>query len=247
VPFDDDVWELYDLDADPSECDDLAAAEPERLEQLVGLWWDEAERHGVLPLDDRTIELFRPHLDDRSAHRTDRRYRYRPPMTPLPTGASPSPGGLAWDLAATVTRAAHEEGVLYATGNANSGLTVFVQNRRLVLDYNAFGDHTIVESDREVPEGDAVLSVHLRRVQGYTGAVTLAIDGEACAQAELPLMMMMVSSVGASVGQDHGLPVSDRYAGPFAFTGTLHGVDIELGSRDSAEDAAQARAAMARQ
>ncbi|MEE4383969.1 MAG: sulfatase/phosphatase domain-containing protein, partial [Pseudomonadales bacterium] len=247
VPFDEDRWELYDLDADASECDDLAAVEPERLTQLVELWWQEAERYGVLPLDDRTIELFRPQPNDHSVHRRDRRYRYRPPMTPLPVAATPSPGGMAWDLAASVTRGADDEGVLYATGNANSGMSIFVQGGRLVVDYNAFGEHTIVESEREVPVGDAVLSVHLRRLQGFTGTLTLAIDGEACGHVELPLMMMMMSSVGASVGQDHGLPVSDRYDGAFAFGGILHQVDIEVGSRANAEDAAQARMEMARQ
>jgi len=59
--------------------------------------------------------------------------------------------------------------------------------------------------------------------------------------------MTMMSSVGASVGEDHGLPVSDRYDGAFAFSGTLHQIDIELGNRASAEDAAQARMEMARQ
>lgn len=247
VPFDEDRWELYDLDADASECDDLAEAEPERLAQLVEFWWQEAERHGVLPLDDRTIELFRPQPNDRSVHRRDRRYHYRPPMTPLPVAATPSPGGMAWDLTAIVTRGADDEGVLYATGNGNSGMSIFVQGGRLVVDYNAFGEHTIVESERRVPVGDAVLSVHLRRVQGYTGTLTLGIDGDACGHVELPLMMMMMSSVGASVGQDHGLPVSDRYDGAFAFSGVLHQVDIEVGSRANAEDAAQARMEMARQ
>ena len=55
--FDDDQWELYHLDADRSECNDLASTHPEKLEELVSLWWREAEAHNVLPLDDRTIEL----------------------------------------------------------------------------------------------------------------------------------------------------------------------------------------------
>ena len=193
------------------------------------------------------MALFRPQPNDRSVHRKDRRYRYRPPMTPLPVAVTPSPGAKAWDLAASVTRTADDEGVLYATGNANSGMSIFVQDRRLVVDYNAFGAHTIIESQREVPVGQSVLSVHLRRLNGPTGVLTLAIDGEACGQVDLPLMMTMVSSVGASIGEDHGLQVSDRYQGAFAFSGDLHQIDIETGSRASAEDSAQARMEMARQ
>ena len=55
APFDDDVWELYDVVADPSETNDLAAAEPERLAAMVDLWWEEAARNDVLPLDNRPL------------------------------------------------------------------------------------------------------------------------------------------------------------------------------------------------
>ena len=94
TPFDEDRWELYDLDSDPSECNDLAETDSERLKSLIDLWWSEAERHGVLPLDDRMRQLFRRKPDDHSPHPTNRRYRYRPPMSPIPTAASPMPGGI---------------------------------------------------------------------------------------------------------------------------------------------------------
>ncbi len=57
-PFDDDEWGLYHLDKDFAECHDLAAEHPEKLCELIDAWWVEAGQHGVLPLDDRTIELF---------------------------------------------------------------------------------------------------------------------------------------------------------------------------------------------
>lgn len=76
VPYDDDQWELYNVAVDRSECHDLAAAEPERLAALVARWWEEAEAHGVLPLDDRTVELLAP------ASATARRIG--------PTGATPT-------------------------------------------------------------------------------------------------------------------------------------------------------------
>jgi arylsulfatase len=247
VPFDEDKWELYDLDADPSECRDLADGEPDQLQAMIDLWWSEAEQHGVLPLDDRTIELFRPRFHDHSPHRTDRRYRYRPPMSPIPTAASPGPGAAAWDLAASISFAAGDEGVLYATGNANSGLSVFVQNDRLMVDYNAFGDHVLVESDDDLPSGDVTVSLHLRRIEGRQGKLAIAVDGRLCGEVDLPLMMMMVSSVGASIGEDHGLAVSERYKAPYPFTGSLNLVEIEVGNTSDAEVAARSRAEMARQ
>ncbi len=246
--FDTEPWELYNLSVDPSECDDRAGRDPDRLAELVELWWSEADRHGVLPLDDRTLELFAPVRNDRSPHRTDRTYRYRPPMTPISSQPSPGLGGFAFDLTAQVTIAPGEEGVLWATGNENSGCSVFVQNGRLVVDYNAFDDHTIVESSVEVPTGDCVLQVHLERDGRSTGWVELAVDGRACGRAPIPFYMRMVSSVGSSIGLDHGSAVSARYTAPFAFTGTLHDLTIVLPARASAgEDAARAASEMARQ
>ena len=246
--FDTEPWELYDLSADPSECNDLAVFDPDRLAQMIDLWWQESVRHGVLPLDDRTLELFASHPSDHSAHRTDRRYRYRPPMSPIPSGSSASTGGFAFDLTAQVTTASGDEGVLWATGNQNSGCSVFVQNGRLVVDYNAFGDHTIVESSVAVPSGDCELHVRLQRTSRTTGFVELSVDGETGGRADIPLYMRMVSSVGSSVGMDHGGAVSSRYRAPFAFTGALHDLTIELPRRDDqASTQAAAASEMGRQ
>ena len=55
APFDDDVWELYRVEVDPSEVHDLAEEEPERLARMIDLWWDEAARYNVLPLDNRIL------------------------------------------------------------------------------------------------------------------------------------------------------------------------------------------------
>jgi len=246
--YDTEPWELYHLADDWSECNDLAASQPEKLAELVDLWWQEAERHGVLPLDDRLLELFGARFRPNSPHPVDRRYVYRPPMSPLPGQASAAIGGRAFDLTAAVTRAAGDEGVLFATGTQNSGLSVFVQNDRLVVDYNAFDHHTIVESDIEIPPGDSTLVARFRREAGSTGSVSLHIDGTFAGAAELPLFMRMMSSVGPSVAHDHGSAVSKRYAAPYTFTGTLHEVVIQLLSPQDLESiAAEAAASMSRQ
>ena len=234
--FDTEPWELFDLSADPSECNDLAAAEPARLTELIDLWWQEAEIHGVLPLDERRLELFIPRLLDHSVHRPDRRYVYRPPMTPIPTRTAASLTDTVVDITARVTGAASDEGVLISTGNENSGLSVFVQDGKLVVDYNAFGDHTIVESSIEVPAGDCTLGVHLERV-GAAGWIEVSIDAQACGREAVPRYLMTFTSVGISVGEDHRSAVSARYSAPFTFTGTLHDVTVQLpGGQDPDTD-----------
>ena len=249
VPFDDDTWELYHYDIDRSECHDLAAAMPDKLAELVALWWEEAEDQGVLPLDDRSIELFFTRYRDNSVHPTDRRYTYYPPMAPLPAQVAPGMGGRGFDLAATIDRPAGAGGVLFATGTENSGLSVFVQDDRLVFDYNCFNDHHVVGSTVDVPVGPSVVGVRFRR-EGAGGSAVLYVDGVACGDLRVPFAMHIISSVGPSIGYDHGSPVSERYTGHFPFEGTLHKVEIAVsqkGHESSGGPEAHQRAAMAQQ
>ncbi len=247
VPFDDDTWELYHLAEDRSECNDLAAAEPDKLAEMVDLWWKEAADHGVLPLDDRTIELFGARFRDHSPHRVDRRYVYHPPMSPMPAQVGASIGGRSWDLDATIERGVDDGGVIYATGTASSGASVFVQGGKLLFDYNIFGVHHVVESDRDVPVGASVVGVRFRR-GGEGGRATLVINDAECGTIEVPFVMRIISSLGPSVGSDHGSPVSDRYDDAFPFEGTLELVEIQLVSERAPDgDAAAARETMARQ
>jgi len=250
VPLEEDRWELYHLAEDISECHDLAEAEPERLAAMIDRWWAEAEEHGVFPLDDRTLELFGARPRERSPHLPSNHYTYRLPISAIPAQVAPRLAGRSWDIEATVERSAGDDGVLYALGNGNSGLSLFVLEDHLVFDYNCFGAHHVVRSERPVPEGRSVLGVRFRR-HATDGEATLVIDGEPCGTVPIPFVMRMITSVGTSIGRDHGSPVSDAYEGEFPFAGTLHQVDVQLVSRNSGERAAaaetEARAAMSRQ
>jgi arylsulfatase len=271
VPYDDDQWELYHLDTDRSECVNLAAAEPDRLAGLIELWWQQAREHGVLPLDDRSIELFGGRElaaatqagqglaglagagagasgSYYSPHPASRHYTYYPPMSPLPAQAGARVAARSWDLDARIDRPAGANGVLYASGNRNSGLSVFVQRDRLVFDYNSFGEHYVAESATAVPAGESVVGVRFRRHPDASGDVTLIIDGAEAGRVHLPHVMLILSSIGPSVGYDHGSPVSDRYDSPFAFEGTLHRVDIQvISGRPDQAAAAEAAESMGRQ
>jgi arylsulfatase len=250
VAFDDDTWELYHVAEDRSECNDLATVMPDKLAELIDLWWREAEAHNVLPLDDRTIELFGARFRDRSPHPTNRHYTYHPPMSPLTAQVGAAIGGRSWDLDAQIDRPADADGVIYATGSASSGVSLFIQNNHLLFDYNCFGEHQVVQSDRAVPVGAAVVGVRFRR-EGEGGRAILVVDGDECGTLEVPFVMRIISSLGQSVGCDHGSQVSDRYPDSFPFAGTLHRVDIQLVSgrpaNAAANAAAEERATMSRQ
>jgi arylsulfatase len=243
--FDDDLWELYHVAVDRSECHDLAAQQPEKLQELIDLWWHEAEVHGVLPLDDRGVELFGARFADRSPHPVSRHYTYFPPISPVPPQAAATIGGRTFLIEATIDRPAGAAGVLFATGTENSGLSLFVEDDRLVFDYNAFGDHIVVTSDRDVPVGASVVGVDFQRL-GRDGSATVLIDGAPCGTVSIPRVMRMMSSVGMTLGADLGSPVSEAYRAPFAFTGTLWRVDVQLAPerpKQARENAATVHAA----
>lgn len=152
---------------------------------------------------------------------------------------------------AQVTHGQNDEGVLYATGTQNSGISFFIQNNKLVLDYNAFGDHTIVESASDITPGDHALTVVLVRGERSglkrRGSIELQIDGVSVATQEVPLYMGMNSSVGPSIGFDHGSAVSKRYESPYPYSGVLHEVVIEASQRTKEGAEAEARSEMSRQ
>ena len=229
--YDEEPWELYDLSSDWSECTDLANTHKVKLDELQELWWDEAYKHGVLPLDDRMIELFGTRFREQSPHPPNRRYVYKPPMSPIPAQAAASIGGRSFDITGKVDFSSGDDGVLFAYGTENSGISFFVLNDRLTIDYNAFDEHSIIESSTKIPDGEIELKAEFRRL-GKNGTIELFINNESNGTKDIPLFMRMISSVGASIGLDHGSPVSQLYEGAFPFSGKLNELEIQLVARE---------------
>jgi arylsulfatase len=242
--FDDDAWELYHVADDFSECVDLAATQPDKLAEMIALWWAEAERHGVLPLDDRGAELFGATFRDRTPNPANRHYTYFPPVSPITPQAGAALAGRSFEMTVQIERNDGDDGVLYATGTENSGLSLFVLDGHLVFDYNAFDDHTVVTSTIPLPFGRSTVGVVFRR-DGRDGEATVTINGESSGSATIPLVMRMMSSVGSSIGYDIGSAVSRMYTAPFPFAGRVHRLDVQLAAERKKEQAGNAAAAHA--
>jgi arylsulfatase len=140
------TWELYDLTADPSECHDLAAAEPDRLARMVEAWWAEAERHQVLPLDNRPFSAF---VLDRPKELPDRAvYTYYPGAVAVPEPAAVNVRNRHHRITAYVETPAQPEGVLIAQGSRLGGWSLFVQGSRLHYVHNYLALRETVLSGR---------------------------------------------------------------------------------------------------
>lgn len=226
-PYDDEEWELYHLDSDFSESRNLAGERPEKLRELIDLWWVEAGRHGVLPLDDRQIELLGSGFRPGTPH-ASRRYVYYPPISHLPAEVSPAIGSRSWIMTAEVERPdAADQGVLVAQGTQNAGFSWYIKDERLVFDYNIFADHVVVRSEQKVPVGVSRLGVRFLR-DGDRGKITLTINDEDCGSAQVPFVLRVVSSMGMDIGRDALSPVTDDYPAPFAFSGTIRRIEVNL-------------------
>jgi len=245
-PFEEDQWGLFHLDEDFSECHDLAAEHPEKLQELIELWWIEAGDKGVLPLDDRTIELFSGAPRPGTVHARPN-YVYVPPLSHIPSDASPSLGARAWTVTADVTVADGDQGVLYARGSHNVGHSFFVKDGVLHFDYNALGTHSRASAPVSLSPGRHSITARFDR-EGKAGSIVIGVDGTDLASAPVPKIVRMLGSTGTDIGRDALSPVVDDYDGTFPFTGTIHSVTFDIRSkRDAADIAAIAATEMARE
>ena len=251
TPFDESEWELYHLDEDFSECHDLSAEKPEKLREMIDLWWAEAGKYGVLPLDDRTAGLFNVGRFRPGAPTARTHYVYYPPISQIPNNVTPGMGLRDWLMTAEIERPdASANGVLVASGTQNTGFSWYIKDGKMVFDDNDYTEHFVVSSDQEVPVGSSTLGV-LFTWRDKKGTITLQINGVECGSMAVPTAIRGGSN-GMSIGLDNLSPVTDDYQAPFPFTGKINKVEVNLkpfnSSSDEHEDAkAQFDAEMSKQ
>jgi arylsulfatase A-like enzyme len=237
--FDKDRWELYHIESDRSQCHDLAAENPDKLEELKKLWFSEAAKYSGLPLADlnllETLTRFRPYLTGER-----KSFVYYPDAAEVGMGAAAEPRGQSISVLAEVTiDTTGAEGVLYKQGSGHGGHVLFIQDGRLHYVYNFMGDEErIVSSPGAVPLGRHIFGASYSRTgtveNSHTplGDVTLHIDGDAVAS--LPDVKAHPGTFGLagatiSVGRNTGSAVSSTFKAPYAFTGgTIAQVNVDL-------------------
>ena len=227
--FDDDRWELFHIASDRSQCHDLAAQHPDKLDELKALWFTEAEKYNGLPLGDlnmmETFTRFRPTL---SGGRTS--FTYYPGLAPVGLGAVVElRGGSFSALAEVSVETADAEGVLYKQGGGHGGHVLFISGGRLHYVYNFMGeDEQSVSSPEPIPLGRRVLGVRYERTGTAEGShtpiglVTLYVDEAAVAtlaDVRAHPVTFGLAGGGAEVGRNSGQAVSTAYTAPFPFTG----------------------------
>jgi len=228
-----DRWELYNLEKDWSQADDLAEAMPEKLAQMKELFAMEYAKNQGLPIGGGLfVPIVRPDLRLAPPYRE---WRFPGAITRVPEFSAPALGNrenvMTVDL--DVPRDAH--GVIYALGGFSAGLTLYVKDGILAYEYNLFEiQRTRIRAEGKLAAGRAKIEVVTRYAEKKAAGpldVVLRVNGKEVAKGRVPVSAPLGFTANDCLdfGTDLGSPVSLDYfdQAPFAWNGTIREAHVE--------------------
>jgi arylsulfatase A-like enzyme len=229
---DNDVWELYNLEEDWSQANDLAAKMPEKLAQLKDLFLIEATKNKVLPIGGGLwVAALHPEM------------RITPPYTQwtfsgnavrIPEFCAPALGNKPNVVTIDAEIPANANGVLYKLGANSGGLTCFVEDGILCYEYNLFIiQRTKIRAKQKLPVGKVKIEVETVYAVPRPGGplnITMKVNGDVFATGRVPISapLLFTANDCLDIGIVHGSPVSLDYYDkvPFKFNGTIDQVHV---------------------
>jgi arylsulfatase A-like enzyme len=243
--FDADQWELYHLDRDFAELHDSGAEHPDRLRKLIDLWWSEAGKYGVLPLDDRDWER----ATERLKMNPKTRYEYLGTMARIDRLSAPDISDRSYVVTATFDSDEDTKGIILAWGSLFGGFVIYVNDGQLCYEY-VYSESLKHTMSVAFPQraGKRTIQLTFERTATHAGRASLTVDGAAAGAVDIPRTWPTHgTTAGLNCGQDAGAPVSDAYERPFSFTGRCLRVRIELESGPNRGSGAVYRAVLKEQ
>jgi len=243
---DDFKWELYHIEEDFSQANNLAANYPDKLKELQDAFDIEAKKYNVYPLDSsfasRADPAIRPSLT-----RGRNEFTYYPGMVRIPEGSAPNFKNQSWAIAAEVTIPDEgASGVLATIGGRFGGWVLLMQDSKPQFVYALSNqpDHKFrIASEHPVSPGNHVVRLSLNYDGGGIGkgaTGSLFVDGNKVAEGQLPRTIAVRFSLDETfdVGEDAGTPVVEDYADkmPYRFTGTLKKLGVILEPQKLSEE-----------
>jgi arylsulfatase len=257
--FNEDVWELYHIDVDRAELHDLAAERPDKLREMVNLWFAEAGANGAFPLDDRTaLEILltpRPLLSP-----ARNRYIYYPDTADVPESQSVNIRNRSYVVGVQVdVPAPGAEGVLFAHGSRFGGHALYVKDNRLHYVYNFVGMfEQKVAATEDLPTGENLILSASFDKDGEdppgvaTGILSLYHGDRKVGEARIKTQpgKFVLGGEGLCIGRDSGEAVTGDYTGqrPYRFTGgTIKRVAVDVSGEPYANLEREAEAMLIRE
>jgi len=251
------AWELYHVEEDQAETNNLAGKERGRLIAMIGMWYAEAGKYNVLPIDSRGTQRI---FEERPQIAVDRsRYVLFPGTQSIPAIAAPKILNRHYSISAEVTiPEGGAEGVLLSMGGNDGGISLYVQGGKLCFVFNYVAlDHYYVKSTTTLPSGRHFLSMEfeptgkpeVKNGKGSPGTVTRLVDGKAVGSGKLPVTSPIRLAQGGAmlVGADTGSSVTPDYAAPFRFTGGIERVIVDVSGEHVVDHETEMRIALRKQ
>ena len=237
--FNDDEWELYHTDVDRAEVHNLAAEQPDKLRELVNIWFSEAGANQAFPLDDRSaLEILSTPRPQLTAPRS--RYVYYPDAAPVSEWQAVNTRNRSFVIGALVDiPGPGTDGVLFAMGARFGGHALYVKNNRLHYVNSYIGSiEQKIDGTEDIPTGEnLLLSASFDKdgddPQFATGILSLYHGDHKVGEGRIKTQLgaFAIAGAGLSVGRDPGEPITDDYPGdpPYRFTGgTINRVAIDV-------------------
>jgi len=235
---DNQKWELYNIDKDFSQADDLGATNPQKLRELQDLWWAEAAKYNVLPMDWRVTERFNSELAGRPSLAGDAKtLTFYEGQVALPPEGAPRVLNKSWTLTADIdVPASGAEGMIVTHGGITGGYGLYLRAGKPTFVYNYMAlERTTVAATEALPAGKVRLKMDFAyqggpKEFGKAAVVTLTANGKKVAEGNVPRTIPATISIGEGmdIGEDVGSPVDFSYKLPFKFTGKIEKVTFEL-------------------
>jgi arylsulfatase len=222
-----DKWELYHIDEDWSQANDLAAKEPKKLEEMKALFIEESKKNKNMPIGGGMWSTAMFHPEDAPAP-TATSWTFDAPITRMPESAAPKLGKNSSLVTMEVDVPAKANGVLYALCGFSGGITCYVKDGFLNYEFNLFEvQRTKIRSKSKLPLGKVKVEVVSTLVDKIGGPmdITLKVNGDVVGQGRVPAAMSLHFGSNATfdIGTDLDSPVSLDYydQAPFPFNGTI--------------------------
>ena len=237
VDLDKNKWELYNIEKDFSQADDLAASNPQKLRELEDLWWAEAAKYNVLPMDWRVAERFNSELAGRpSLGGNAKTITYYPGQIALPPDASPRILNKSWTLTAYISDAANADGMIVTHGGNEGGYGLHLRQGKPTFVYNYLSlERTTIASNAPLSAGKAEVKIDFvyeggPKEAGKGATVTMTVNDSKVAEGHLTRTIPAQISIieGLDIGQDVGSPIDFTYKLPFMFNGKIEKVTFNL-------------------
>jgi arylsulfatase A-like enzyme len=248
-------WELYNLDEDFSQSNNLAEKMPEKLKQMQELFYQEAAKYNVLPIDnDRVMRLNPVNRPSLTQGRTS--FTYYAGTKRVPEGVAPDMKNKSWTLTAKVNiPQTGAQGMIATLGGLFDGWALYLDHGKPVFHYNlANAFHYQIASPQALTPGEHTIFFDFKYDgggMGKGGNASLSVDGQQVAKGRIEHTVgvrFTMSVETLDIGEDTGTPVNLDYDVPFKFTGDIESVTIDLKPQDQASKQASdeaERAAMA--